>query len=674
MPSSVTFLDFETDLSAPGYMIPFPAIATTYAPTDGARLWLTHQLPELLERLLSDDSTAIGGHNLATFDLPVIAEHLPWLRPLLWSKIERGQIVDTMVAQRQIQINRGAKGPLNLGDCARSVGLPFVDKKDDAIKAIRMGFGRHIGATEIPAEDAEYALGDVQVLPEMFERQYQTGLVSMSDMAQLVEQQFDLALVAARGIRCDGPRVERLAELVAEKIRDLEVLARAQGFLHGKPKKDGTSARNMRAIQAAIGRAYDAEAWPAYEAARASKATVEELQRVAGAIPLTEKGGVCTDRLTLEDAPSRALQDLSEWSQMLSIRNKDLPIFRGAVRLPAHTRFNIADTSRSTSGGEDAFNAQNFGKLAGVRECIMARPGTALVASDLKMGELVGLAQIIVERLGLRTMADKLNTGVDMHAEIGADVLGLPELPDGSPDWREVKRRMKAGDHEAEEARDSGKPANFGMNGGMTKAETFQHYARKSYNQHLTLERSKQVMASWQRRAVDQQAYLAAIKATGRRIPDPTSQWGYRTVYDCPLPRFENLVRRGLSRTEASNNPFQRMCMKMAARGLHLIQREQYLPTGRMLGSHAMMFTHDEVVSEVPLELVEEHAALHEELMCQASREVCPDVFTGADTRAMTHLSKGAKATRSASGGLGVTPVHMPDSLSKQGKAQEKAQ
>lgn len=661
----IVWIDFESELSAPGYRIPFPAICTTFHVQDGARLWLTHQLPELLERLLSDDSTAIGGHNLATFDLPVIAEHLPWLRPLLWSKIERGHVIDTMVAQRQIQINRGAKGPLNLGDCARGVGLPFVDKKDEDIVRLKTSFGQFIGATHIPPAHAEYALNDAAVLQELFERQYQTGLVSMSDMAQLVEQQFDLALVAARGIRCDGPRVERLAELVAEKIGDLEVLARAQGFLHGKPKKDGTSARNMKAIQAAIGRAYDAEAWPAYEAARHSKATVEELQRVAGAIPLTEKGGVCTDRLTLEDAPSRALQDLSEWSQMLSIRNKDLPIFRGAVRLPAHTRFNIADTSRSTSGGEDSFNAQNFGKLAGVRECIMARPGTALVSSDLKMGELVGLAQIIVERLGLRTMADKINSGVDMHAEIGADVLGIPELEDGTPNWREVKRRMAAGDHVASEARDSGKPANFGMNGGMTKAETFQHYARKSYGQVMSLAQAEQVMASWQRRAVDQQAYLAAIKATGRRIPDPTSRWGYRTVYDCPLPRFENLVRRGLSRTEASNNPFQRMCMKMAIRGLHLIQREQYLPNGRMHGSHATMFTHDEVVSETPLDLVAEHGALHDALMCQASREVCADVFAGADTRAMTHLSKGAKATRLDSGALGVTLVQMPCSLSK---------
>src|SRR5262249_35870587 len=158
-------------------------------------------------------------------------------------------------------------------------------------------------------------------------------------------------------------------------------------------------------------------------------------------------------------------------------------------------------------------------------------------------------------------------------------------------------------------------------------------------------------------RAVDQQAYLEATKRTGRRIPDPESQWGYRTVYDCPLPRFENMVRRGLSRTEASNNPFQRMCMKMAIRGLHLIQREQYLPGGRMLGAHAMMFTHDEVVSEVPLDRIDEYATLHEALMCQASREICPDVFTGADTRVLSHLSKGAKATRDATGRFAVTQV-----------------
>lgn len=684
MPSSVTWVDFESELSAPGYKIPFPAIATTYTPADGARLWYTHQLPELWDRLLSDDSTAVGGHNLATFDLPIVAEHLPWLRLKLWSKIERGHVVDTMIGQRQIQINRGQKGPLNLGDCARQFGIPFVDKQDDAVQALRTSFGQFIGATELPEAHRQYALDDAAVLEELFSKQFNTGLISLNDMAQLVTQQFNLALVAARGIRTDPERVVTLERLVGARIAELEALARKQGFLHGKPKPDGTLARNMKAIYQAIGMAYDPEAWPryaaalkwtdkgpdleAFNAAREAKglepvSAAEAVRLLAGRIPLTDTNRVCTDRLTLEDAPSEALQDLSEWSQMLSIRNKDLPIFRNAAHQPAHTRFNIADTSRSTSGGEDAFNAQNFGKLAGVRECIRAREGCALVATDLKMGELVGLAQLIVERLGLRTMAGKINDGVDMHAEIGADVLEIPELPDGSPNWREVKRRASTGDASAKDARDAGKPANFGMNGGMTKAETFQLYARKSYNQVMTIERAQAVMASWQRRAIDQQAYLEAIKQTAYRIPDPNAERGWRWAYDCALPRFENLVRRGLSRTEASNNPFQRMCMAMAIRGLHLVQREQYLPGGRLHGSHAMMFTHDEVVSDVPLHLVAEHGKIQRELFEQGAREICPDVFAGADLRALTHLSKGADATYGPDGELRVTQVAMPCSL-----------
>lgn len=677
MPSSCTWFDFESGLSAPGWKIPFPAIATTYHVNDGSRLWLTHQIPELIERLLSDDTTAIGGHNLATFDLPIIAEHLPWFRELLWSKIERGHVVDTMIGQRQIQINRGSKGPLNLGDCARGVGIPFVDKKSEEIEALKRNFGQFIGATEIPHAHREYALNDAAVLEELFTKQFSTGLISMSDMAQLVTQQFDLALVAARGIRTDGPRVARLETLVTEKIAELEALARTQGFLHGKPKPDGTLARNMKAIYRAIGLAYDAEAWPRYEAAQSwaddgpelaafnaeriarevapVETAAEAVRILAGKIPLTETGRVCTDRLTLEDAPSEALQDLSEWSQMLSIRNKDLPIFRAAEHCPAHTRFNIADTSRSTSGGEDAFNAQNFAKLAGVRECIRAREGCALVTTDLRMGELVGIAQLIVERLGMRGFADQLNAGIDLHATIGADLLGIS--------YDEIKRRMKAGDAKAKEARDCGKPYWFGTNGGLSKAETFQHYARKSYGMQLSLEKCQRILEVGRARAGDQQAYLEAIKRTGYRVPDSRSERGWRWAYDCALPRFERMVRRGLSRTEASNNPFQRMCMAMAIRGLHLVQREQYLPSGRMHGSHAMMFTHDDIVSDVPLALVDEHGKLQQELLCQAAREICPDVFAGADLRALTHLSKGAEPTFDSDGRLQVTQVAMPTSL-----------
>ncbi len=371
-------------------------------------------------------------------------------------------------------------------------------------------------------------------------------------------------------------------------------------------------------------------------------------------VPMTEPSGkfpngqVCTDRLTLEDVPGDSLQaeqlrTLSEWSQFLSIRNKDIPMFmQGAVE-PVHTGFGIADTTRATHRP----NSANMGKAAGVRECVVARPGYALAVSDFKMLELVGIAQICVERLGLTDLASKINAGADIHAEIGADILGC------SVD--EVIQRRSAGDKVASEARDAGKPANFGMNGGMTSAETFQLYARKSYGQSLTLPQCERIMASWRNRAIDQQAYLSAIRQTRNELG----------LYDCHLPRTEGIIVRGLARTAASNYPFQSIGMRVADRAGWLVAKAQYCPTPEadMTGSHLVLFIHDDLTSEVPLDRVDEHAALQERLMCQASREVCPDVFAGVETSVVTHLSKGAKASHDAEGRLTVTQVAMPSAL-----------
>lgn len=631
---NIVWADLETDLLSPGNKLPMPAICTTFHVNDGARLWTTAQLPELWDRLLSDDSTAIGTHNGSAFDFPVIAQHLPWLRPKLWRKLERGQTVDTLVCERIIQINRGARGELGLGALARKYGIPFTDKDDPATKALRLSFGQFIGAAEIPAEHAKYALDDAIVLPTAFERQWQTGLVSWNDQAMLTRQLFWQSLCSARGFRTDLDRVRTLERLVGERIAELEAIARDCGFLR-KPGKDGKTPRNMKAIHEAIAAAYTAAGMPVPRTDASSK---------------FPNGQVKADRLTLEDVPGDSLQSehlrtLSEWSQLLSIRNKDIPLFMQGALEPVHTSFGIADTTRATHRDP---NQANFGKLTGVRECITAREGFALAVSDFKMVEIVGIAQICVERLGLTTLASKVNSGADIHAEIGADILGCSV--------EEVVRRRAAGDHEASEARDAGKPANFGMNGGMQSAETFQLYARKSYGQLLTLAQCERIMASWRTRAVDQQAYLAAIRQTRNEMG----------LYDCHLPRTEMIIPRGLARTAASNYPFQRLGMAIADRAGWLVTKAQYCPTpdADMSGSHLVMFVHDDLTSEVPLDRAHEHAKLQERLMCQASREICPDVFAGVDTRVLSHLSKGANATK-ADGKLTVTQVPMPDALGK---------
>jgi hypothetical protein len=695
----VCFIDYETELIAPGYILPRPAIATTYlAPDDaaelgwsafsGAQLWLTHQLDGLWRFLLEQAIAGrcyIGGHDAARFECNVTGAHYPHLRRLLKQALDADRIVDTIQAERIIEIHRHTRAGAGLDDLCRKYGHPFVDKSDPETQALRLSFGQFIGALEIPAAHAEYALHDAVAPAVVLERQWSTQLVDVHDLGEFCRRAYNGGRVSARGFRTAPERVERLAEMVDAKLRDLETIAREYGFL--RSNRDGTVSKNKKAIQIAVACDYAGQDKPVYTAAdlkskaalaRAQKAWVESIQNHP-AVPKTDasdtypNGQIKTDRLTLEDATDPKLQTLAEWDQLLYIRNKDLAIFRNGAVAPVHTRFTIVDTTRY---GSSAPQVHNFGKAAGVRECIAARPGYALVVSDFKMLELVALAQLCADTLGLHTMAQKIRDGVDMHAEIGADVLECT--------YEEIQARRKASDYAADEARDSGKPANFGLNGGMTDVDTYILYARKSYGQLLCAQmpgesnaavherrraKAERIIAAWRQRAVDQQAWIEHVRRGGYRLGDR----GMR--YDMKHPGFRNLFRRGLSRTEATNNPFQIVGANVSHRAVGYVLDAQYVPAddggpGALAGSHMVLTTHDDIVSEVPLHCVGVHASVQEELMARAAREICPGVFFAdtptkriVDTRVLTHLSKSAPATRAADGTLTVTNVAMPAAL-----------
>lgn len=685
----VVFVDYETELITPGYILPRPAIATTYldpadavGPFSGAQLWYTHQL-EGLWRWLLEAAVAgaiyLGGHDIARFDCNVTGAWYPHLRPLLKAALDQNRIVDTIQAERIIEIHRHQRAGAGLDDLCRKYGHPFVDKSDEAIAALRTSFGQFIGATDLPPAHAEYALHDAVAPSVVLERQWSTELVDINDLGEFCRRAYNGGRIAARGFRTDPARVERLAEMVDAKLRDLEAIAREYGFL--RSNRDGTVSKNKKAIQIAVACDYSGLTPPVYtDVDRKSKAAMNRAQSAFvkavqehPAVPRTDasatypQGQIKTDRLTLEDASDPKLQALAEWDQLLYIRNKDLKIFRDGAVAPVQARYSIIDTGRYATSNP---MTMNFGKAKGVRECITARPGFALVISDFKMLELVALAQLCVDVLGLHTMAAKIRAGVDMHAEIGADVLGIS--------YDEIQRRRADHDPLAEEARDSGKPANFGLNGGMTDVDTYILYARKSYHQMLCEQlpgesnaavherrraKAETVIAAWRARAVDQQAWIEHVRRTGYRLGE------LGTRYDMKHPGFTNLWRRGLSRTEATNNPFQIVGANVSHRAVGYVLDAQYV-SGEMAGSYVVLNTHDDIVSEVPLDRVTEHARIQEELMARAAKELCPGVFHQdtplkriVDTRVLTHLSKSAPATRDAAGGLTVTAVDMPTAL-----------
>lgn len=576
-------LDTETFFTQPGFQVPIPVIATTYEPGQEPRLWQTWELGQCFEYCFRHD--AILGHNLA-FDMAVIAEWYPEFRPLIWRFYEEGRIKDTMLAQRIIEIQRGARGKLALPMVAARYGIQMSDKKDEEIQRIRLSFGELFHKHVDPkSREGQYALDDATVPFFIYERQRATGLVSDRDLADLARNAFWLHLMSAQGFRADP---ERLTKLEADLNAQLEVLlqlAQSMGFV----RPNGS--RNMKAIRQAILEAYGEQKAP----------YVDDN-------PLKN---ISTAREVLEDSGDEDLIQLASFAQLLSIRNKDIPLLRAAADHPAHSMFGFADTLRITSAKP---NQQNMGKYGGVRECIVPRLG-AFVLSDFGNLENVALAQLIWDVLGRHEMADKLNAGIDLHAEVGATILNMPyEYVVANKDVIESVGF----------ARNAGKPANYGMAGGMKKPETFQRYARGSYKVTMDLETTKRVMEAWWRTAHDQVAWVE-------------HQYG---LEDVQLPNTD-IVRRGVGPTIRCNTPFQKLGRDVAMEAGWELTRRQHL-TGTF-PARLTLFIHDEFVADCDPEAVTEVAKIQEEVMVEAAARVLPRMKMKVDTKALDRYSKEGK-------------------------------
>jgi hypothetical protein len=639
-------LDYETSLIRPGLILPPPAIMTSYHPQDGARLHLTHEIPAFLERVLQTET--IIGHDFARFDACVTAAWYPQLRAMLWKALEEDRVLCTLMAERGIQIQKSEAGPLALGALGRKYGVQVDDKESEEVNRIRMTFGQFIGAREIPPAHAAYALRDAVAPFTIFERQKATNLIALKDLAFLSRQSFWLGLVAARGFRTDLDNVRIFELRVNEHVALLDQMAREAKIL----RPNGT--QDTRYTQALVYAAYAPEAETgAY--------------RYDPRVPLTKTGQdkltkgeldlsnvlkyVAADKLVLADSGDETLEGLENWKQWRAAGSKDIELLMRGSLEPVHTRFGLANTLRATSSDP---NCQNWGKgtdpkpgqtlkqhrVWGVRECIAPRPGLAFVTTDIKGLENGSLAQIIVWATGIREFANKVNSGRDIHAELGAEILGCS--------YEEIQARRKAGDRDAEDARDAGKPGNFGLQGGMTRWQTLQSYARKGYNCRMSDETAQRVCRAWATIAAQdgRQAWLDYVKrkrnAAGR--------------YDIELP-LTSIVRRNVSRTEASNNPFQTLGMRVASEAGWKIARGQYL-TGECPGNMAF-FVHDAFDSECHPNDVAEVAAFHERCIEEAGREVTPDVRITGDSRALSHMSKSVKARRGEDGRLTVAEVRI---------------
>lgn len=573
------------------------------------------------------------------YDGCVMLEWFSELKRPIWQKYEDDGVVDSLDTERIIEISTSIRGKLSLDELARRYGV------DVRKSCVRLDFGRYWGrpVEEYTREHVRYAKGDAAELHALYRRQRQRGIASDKDICDLVRGSLWLRLCSNYGIRTDASRVGALESSTQELVDEMTGDAQQWGGMRDKRTpaqlRDGAwFSRNMAVIKGLVLAAYGARGVPRTDGWDDAERD-GSLEAKLLADPLF---GISTSREVLEESGDPRLEHMASLAELLAVRNKDVKMLKAGISEPIHTRFGYAETTRTTSGGP---NLQNFRRAAGIRECLMPRPGRVFLASDYPGLESFTLAQVIHQKLGRHTMLDSLNAGRDLHAEIGAGILGVT--------YEELRARIKAGDKFAKNARDCGKYGNFGLTGYMTDPETFAFYvnhgSRTPENPRglqWTPTKAAEVMALWRRNAHDQVAFLRYVDTLRNEVG----------LYDVEIPST-TIVRRGCTRTAAANTHFQGLGAVVARRAGWHLAKAQYIDHTHP--GRTVLFVHDEFVTEVPEADVDEAARIQEGCMLRAVEEICPDVrltseaLHGAqpnamvlDSAAMRHYSKAAKHER----------------------------
>lgn len=237
--------DTETFLFAPEYLAP-RIVCLTYAFRRDRKVerYLTSNgdgdtLFDDCKDLLTLGEHRLVGHNVA-FDLAVIAENFPALEPLIWDKLEAGEITDTMIREMLLNLStHGAVDNLELDD---GTSLRLSYHLSDLVLA-RLGIDRSASKTgpdiwrlnyhtldgkpgrRYPKEASEYALDDAEDTLRVYEdqcedRQTDDGYASYGSQGFHTMAAFALYLITMRGMSIDKERFHRMDDWLEDQLND----------------------------------------------------------------------------------------------------------------------------------------------------------------------------------------------------------------------------------------------------------------------------------------------------------------------------------------------------------------------------------------------------------------------------------------------------------------------
>lgn len=709
-PARMVSFDCETHLISPGLLAP-PLVCASIASVDLAgkphgKILDLDEARQAIQALLRENWIIVGA-NIA-YDLLVMAVDAARRGEDLIGDIFRaydeGRIYDVQIAEALHAVAGGhlgkhpdgsplkdAKGRMttrySLDTCVRLVLGRDNAKVNDRWR-LRYHELEHLPISEWPEDAKIYPVDDAVNTLEVALAQVGRNR-NLHDLAAQCRAAWALHLGASWGFRVDGvaldvleKRVTEAREIGAARWRELGLLrpdgSQDLAFMRAKVARAyGSSAPCPRCR----GRCTTCEASGKVPGKRGPKACptckgsgVPRCEptdndpvaclgtglRLVDAVPRTEKGGIAYGRDALTESGDEDLMSFAAWSEDAKIANVYVPYLREGTRAPLNLRPNVLlETGRASYSGV----IQLLPREGGVRECIVARPGTVLVSCDYGGLELATHAQSCLWLVGYSELAKALNGGIKVHDAMGARLGGIS--------YAEILERNKAGDKKVKAWRQAAKAANFGFPGGMggpklvlqqrkqgpdtTAADGTKYKGlRLCILLRGALVCGEEKITEWKERPLPPTCRACVECAEGLRTAW-LDQWPEnRDYFRGPVSsasdrgwmeqHVSKRIRGGVSFTSAANGYFQGLAADGAKLALYRTSRECYVDRASALyGSRVILFAHDELILEVPEAQAHEAATRLSEVMVGAMREFVPDVVVTAEPALMRRWFKGAE-------------------------------
>ena len=634
MSQTVICFDTETCLFRPGTMAPELVCVTWQELRKGVRgePSILHvndpKCEDLVWGWLKSSDCLLAGQNVS-YDLGVFCAQWPEFLPLVFAKLDRGQITCTKVRQQLLDIAAGqfrghlqhfTKQVVDEGVTHEVKGARWIAHNYDLDSLVwrcagrrldkdtyRMRYGELLehpieawpeGARTYPLEDARATM-DVFLAQELH-------VEFIPDQFRQTQYQWARHLTAAWGLRTYAPGVEKLRLGTEAALADIEQSLVDAGLVRHDGSRD----------------------------TKRAKARMIEVCKAAGiTLRLTDKGAPSLDADACEASGDGLLEDYAELTSLKAVLNKDLPVLASAVDFPVHTSFGMAASGRSTSSKP---NVQNPRRLPGIREAFVPREGHVYAQADFSALELHTLAQVCVSLFGKSHLADVLNAHIDPHTALAADIFGIS--------YDAAVLAKKAGDERFDSARQTAKVANFGIPGGLG-IEKLCLFARKSYGVKITPDEAKALKAAYLARWPELAEFF---KYVGSSIDEETGEGMLAQL-------FSGRIRGGCHYTAACNSWFQGLGADAASRAHYLVEKACYAePDSPLYGSRAVNFVHDEIILETPYDPAAPEVASNVayelgRLMVKGANEFLPDVPSRTEPLLAVCWSKKAK------------PVYLPN-------------